>query len=106
MIIINKPHLCTTIPIWAPKYHTNSGEYEVWISQAKVRYASPVIIIKFTKAKHLLGQRFCVRRQDVERSPTGTNGKIGVYKVPFDKLEGYDTGQEVRDLVNNLWEEP
>lgn len=104
-MIIQKPSHCTHIPIWQPKYDTESGDWEVWILQRKVAYSSPVMIIEFTKAKHLMGQRFCIRRQDVEKCPIGSNGCAPVYKVPFNKLESYDTSQEVVDLANNLFED-
>lgn len=104
-MIISKPHLCTKIPIWYPKYNTDEGEWEVWLSKHKVGYASPIIIIEFTKAKHLKSQRFAVRRQDVERCEMTTNGKIPVYKVPFSKLEGYDTPQDVLQTVNNIFKD-
>lgn len=101
--ILHKPHLCTTLDIWMPKYNTESGDWEVWISQRKVAYSSPLIIINFVKAKHLQGQRFCVRRQDIERSPVGTNGKIPVYKVPFYKLDSWQTAQEVMEIAETVW---
>lgn len=106
-MVIHKLHLCTRIPIWNPKYSGDSaaGNWEVWISQSKVNFASPVVIIEFTKAKHLIGGRFCIRKQDIQRSPVGTNGKIPVYKVPFDKLESYETASELRDLALNIWED-
>lgn len=102
-MIIKSPHLCTTLDIWQPKYGTQSGGWEVWLSKFKIRYASPVIIIKFTKAKHLIGQRFAVRRQDVEQSPVGTNGKIQVYRVPFEKLEPYETPADIRNVVEEIF---
>lgn len=104
MILINKPYLVTKLPIWSPKYHTDSGEWEVWIACKKVAYASPVIIVEFTKAKHLMSQRFAVRRQDVERCERGTNGRIEVYKVPFDLLEDWQTYEELfkeEEYANN-----
>lgn len=104
-MIITKPHLCTRLPIWAPKYHSESGQWEIWVSRYKVAHASPVIIIEFTKAKHLIGQRFAVRRQDVERSPVGTNGKIPVYRVPFDVLENYETPADIHNIINKLFRE-
>jgi hypothetical protein len=104
-MIINRPHLCTKISIWYPKYVTASGDYEAWISKFKVRYASPVIIVEFIKAKHLQGQRFAVRRYDVERSPIGSNGRIPVYMVPFGKLEPYETPADVQNTVNQLFKE-
>lgn len=104
-MLITKPHLCTVLPIWYPKYDTPSDEYEVWISKFKVRYASPVIIVQFTKAKHLRGQRFAVRRQDIERSPVGSNGRIQVYRVPFSKLEPYETPADLHNTVNELFKE-
>lgn len=104
-MIINRPHLCTKLPIFYPKYNTEHGEWEVWLSVNKVAYSSPIIIIEFTKAKHLKGQRFCVKRQEVERSPIGTNGKIAVYRVPFSKLEPWESAQEVRETANMLFED-
>jgi hypothetical protein len=98
-IIIHKPHLCTKLEIWQPKYHTDSSKWEVWLHQSKVSHASSVIIVEFTKAKHLKGQRFCIARQKAEQAPVGTNGRVPVYKVPFDELEGYETAAEVRDLA-------
>lgn len=102
-MLISKPHLCTKLEIWQPKYHTESGEWEVWPLRRKIAYASPVIIIQFTKAKHLEGQRFCIRRQDVERCPVGTNGRAQVYRVPFNKLEPYETPADVINTANQLF---
>lgn len=101
-MIIAKPHLLTKLEIWYPKYGDTDG-WEVWISKQKAHHASSVMIIEFTKAKHLKGQRFCVTRDAVTHSPSGTNGKIAVYKVPFERLEGYDTAQEVIETVNNIF---
>lgn len=103
-MIISKAYLLTKLDIWFPKYHTPSGEPEVWISQYKAVHSSGVILINFTKAKHLVGQRYCVRRDDVVRSPVGTNGRIAVYRVPFAKLEAWETQEEVYAIANNLWE--
>jgi len=103
-MIIHKPHLCTVLEIWAPKYNSASGDWEVWLSVRKVSFSSPVILIKFTKAKHLIGQRFCITRREVERSEVTTNGRIPVYKVPFKKLEGWDSAQEIADIATSLFE--
>lgn len=103
-MLINKLHLATKIPIWYPKYDTPSGDYEVWISKFKMRYASPVVIVQFTKAKHLIGQRFAIRRYDIEKCPTGTNGKIQVYKVPFSMLEPYETAADIALEASQLFQ--
>lgn len=103
-LIISKPHLCTHIPIFYPKYNTDGEDWEVWISVKKVTYASPVILVIFTRAKHLAGQRFAVRKDVVMKCEKGTNGKIPVYMVEFSKLEAYETAQEVRDLAEGLYE--
>lgn len=105
-MILHSPHLCTKIQIWQPKYHTEDSEdWEVWLSKNKVLHASPVILVEFTKAKHLKNQRFCVRRQDAERSPEGTNGRIPVYKVPFSKLGGWKSAKEVNEIALKIFEE-
>lgn len=106
-MIISHPQLCTILPIWFPKYHVKEDpdSWEVWPLVSKVNYASPVVIVKFTKAKHLEGQRFCIKRQDIEKCEIGTNGKAPVYKVPFNMLESYQTAQEVYDLATNIFED-
>lgn len=43
------------------------------------------------------------RRQDVEHCPLGSNGKAPVFKVPFDKLESYDTPAEVREIALSVF---
>jgi hypothetical protein len=98
-----KPYLCTKLPIWSPKYDTEGEMWEVWILASKVYHATPTIIIEFTKAKHLMGQRFCIRRQDVEHCPLGSNGKAPVFKVPFDKLESYDTQAEILETALSIF---
>jgi len=100
-MIIQKPHLCTTIEIWSPKYG-DVDEWEAWVSQFKVTHASPIIIIKFTKAKHLIGQRFAVRREIVERCEKTTNGKIPVYRVPLSKMEYWETPKEIHDIIDSF----
>lgn len=99
-MIIHKLHLVTKIPIWYPRYHDNV----VLISQYKVHHASSVIIIEFTKAKHLQGQRFCVTRDVAEHCPIETNGKINCYAIPMGKLEGWETAQEVATVARGLWD--
>lgn len=102
-MILNKPHLLTKLEIWHPKYNTEHGDWEVWVLKRKVAYASPVILIEFTKAQHLIGQRFCMRRQVVEKCEVGTNGKAEVYRIPFNKLEDWSSAQEVREVAESLF---
>lgn len=109
-ITINKPHLCTKLPIWAPKYsekYAKYGEEVVLVHRTKVAYASPVIIIEFTKAKHLLGQRFCIRKDVVMRCDIGSNGAAvdNMYIVPFSKLDTWQTGAEVHALVMGVFDD-
>lgn len=106
-MIIQKPHLCTKMDIWAPRYsdaYTATDERVALLAQYKITHASPVIIVTFTKAKHLLGQRFCIRRSDVVRCPVDSNGKIPCYAVPMSMFESWESGAEVRDLVESIFE--
>lgn len=98
-MILKSPHLCTKLEIWSPRYHDSV----VLLSQNKVHHASSVILIEFTKAKSLLGQRFCVTRDTVQSCPLETNGKIKCYAVPMDKLESWETAQEVADIANKIF---
>lgn len=104
---INKPHLLTHLPIWAPRYssaYTDTDERVALLAQYKVVQASPVIIVEFTKAKHLAGQRFCIRKEDVLRCPLDSNGKIPCYAVPMSKFEGWETGAELHALAMAAFE--
>lgn len=110
-MILKDPSKLTTLDIWAVRYKEQSkgtGEWEVLINDYHVdnAHASPVVIVTFSKAKHLQGQRYCIKRSDITSSPTemhkSKQGRpIRRYVVPFSKLEGYDTAQEVKDIINN-----
>jgi hypothetical protein len=99
---IHKPHLCTKLDIWAPRYsdaYTDTDERVALLAQYKVANASPVIIVNFTKAKHLEGQRFCIKKEDVMRCKLDTNGKIPCYAVPMSKFEPWESAAELRDMA-------
>lgn len=103
-MIVHKPHLLTKLPIWNPKYSSENG-WTVLLSKSKVHHASSVILIEFTKAKHLRGQRFCITRDEAQRSPVVTNGKIECYNVPFDSLQGWESAQEAREAAFAAFED-
>lgn len=108
-MIFNHPERLTKLDIWAVRYketHTG-GEWEVLINDYHVTHASPWVLIEFTKAKHLKGQRFCIKRTDIQNCPTeihkAKSGKqIRRYVVPFSKLEGWDTVEEVKETINSF----
>jgi hypothetical protein len=107
-MIIHKPHLCTKLVVWAPKYNNGSltqdyGEQVALLHRRKVDFASPVVLIEF-KAKHLQGQRFCIRKQDAQRHAIGTNGKAQMYEIPMSHFDSWSTAQEVRDLAIGLFD--
>lgn len=104
---INNPHLLTKLEIWAPRYsdaYVGDGERVVLLAKYKVAQSSPIILIEFTKAKHLLGQRFCVSRDDVLKCQVNNNGKIPCYAVPMSKLETWQTAAEVHDIAMKVFE--
>jgi hypothetical protein len=104
--IINKPHHCTKLDIWAPRYssaYTDTNERVVLIAQYKVQYSSPIVIINFSKAKHLAGQRFCIKRENIVKYPLDTNGKIPCYAVPMSAFESWESGAEVLAIANELF---
>lgn len=105
-MIINKPHHCTVLEIWTPRYsdaYKEHGERVALLAQYKVDQSSPYIIIKFTKAKHLIGQRYAIRKVDAQACKIDSNGKIPCYAVPLSKLESWESGQEVIDKANNIF---
>lgn len=97
------PHLLTKLEIWAPKYHTESGEYEVWLHKGKVYRSTPYILVEFTKAKHLMGQRFCISRNDAQKGREVTNGKATCLALPISKFESWDTVEEIKQKAEELW---
>lgn len=105
-VIFSKPHLLTKLDIWSPRYkdkHGDLAEPVVLLAQYKVQQASPWILVDFSKAKHLRGLRFCIKRQDAESCPLDSSTKIPCYAVPLSKFESWDTVQEVKETVNRLW---
>jgi hypothetical protein len=105
-MIINQPHLCTHLPVWAPRYkdkYREYGEYVALVHKRKVDFSSPVIIIEFPKAKHLAGQRFCIRKQDAQRCEVGTNGVAPMYLIPMSAFEPWESAAEIRDIAESLF---
>lgn len=106
-MIIHKPHLCTVLDIWTPRYssaYTETAEQVALLAKYKVDQSSPVIIINFTKAKHLAGQRFCIKKVDVQRCNLDSNGKIPCYAVPMSMFESWESGSEARDIALAVFE--
>lgn len=108
MKLIHKPHLLTRLEIWAPKYstaYTDTEERVALLAKYKVDYASPVIIVEFTKAKHLMFQRFCIDREKAKSFPLESNTKIPCYAVPMSAFEPYELATELRDEAFSVFEE-
>lgn len=103
-MIFNKPHLLTKLEIWTPRYSDayKDGERVALLAKYKVDQASPWILVEFTKAKHLNGQRYCIKRVDAQRCNLDTNGKIPCYAVPMSKFENWDTVQEVKSIIKSF----
>jgi len=101
--ILKNAHLCTVMQIWTPrysdKYKNELSEPVALLSQSKVHHASPEIIVKFTKAKHLQGQRFTISREKAQKAPVDSNGKISCYAVPLSWFEPYITSVENRQHI-------
>lgn len=92
--------------IWSPRYkdkHGDLAEPVVLMARYKVDQASPWIIVDFTKARHLIGQRYCIKRSDAQSCPLDSNTKIPCFAVPLSKLENWDTAKEVKEIVEELW---
>lgn len=106
-MIINSPHLCTYIEVWAPLYHTKYrkyGEAVALVHRDKVYRSSAVIIINFTRAKHLSGQRFCILREDAMKHEIGTNGAEpdNMYIIPMSHLDGWQSGREISEIARSI----
>lgn len=105
-MIFKRPSLLTHLDIWAPRYsdaYKDGQERVALLAKYKVDQASPWLIVEFTKAKHLIGQRYCIRRRDAQKCAIDSNGKIPCYAVPMSSLEGWDTVEEVKKIVEEIF---
>jgi hypothetical protein len=105
-MIVKNPNALTKLEIWFPKYssaYTELEERVVLLAKYKVDAGSPVLIIEFTKAKHLMRQRYCIPRHEVQTMKVDSNGKIPVYIVPMSRLYTYDTVEDVKQTVDELF---
>lgn len=105
-MIFKNPERLTHLDIWTPRYsdaYGEEGERVALLAQYKVAHASPWIIVTFTRAKHLAGQRFCIKRVDVEKCKVDSNGSIPCYAVPMSAFEHWDTAAEVVNIANKIF---
>lgn len=104
-MITLEPFMCTKLPIYYPKYSTQyqeGGERVALLLKSKVDRATPIIIVEFTKAKHLLGQRFAIHRGKAQSFPVVSNGNTvngNCYEVPMSALDGWETPDEAEQAV-------
>jgi hypothetical protein len=105
-MIIKNPHLLTNLDIWTPRYSDayTTGDRVALLAKYKVDHASPTILITFTKAKHLAGQRFAIARQKAQSFPLDTNGRITCYAIPMSALEPWETAAEVHDIAMSIFD--
>lgn len=101
-MIIKHPEMCTKLEIWAPKYHADNG-WEVWLHKVKTDHATGTIIIDFTKAKHLAGQRHAILKSEAQKYPVGSNGKAPMYRVPYSALESWSSAREVAETAKSIF---
>ena len=100
--------MLTKLEIWQPRYsstYTDTKERVALLACYKVNQATPIILIEFTKAKHLLGQRFAITREKATSYPVDTNGKINCYAVPMSAFSNWETQAGVYQMANNMFEE-
>lgn len=105
-MIFRQPHLLTKLEIWSPRYsskYNKEGEWVALLAKYKVQQASPWILIEFSRAPHLKGLRFCIKRSEAETYPIETNGRIEVYAIPMSELEQWDTAEEVKAVALSLF---
>lgn len=105
-MIVTKRTLTTTIDLWYPRYndkYTATGERCFLPACYKVRGGANVIIIEFSKAKHMLGLRFAMKRSDIMKYPEVSNGSISCYAVPESKWEPVETPEDIYKIIEELW---
>ena len=103
-MIVRYPHMTTKLEIWFPRYssaYTETGERVALLAKYKIERATPQIIVEFTKAKHLIGQRFAINKNYVMNCPIDSNGKIPCYAVPMSAFDTWETPEELetREII-------
>lgn len=98
----------TVLEIWYPRYssqYTDVQERVVLLAKYKVDNAAPWIVIEFTKAKHLLGQHYCISKAEAREHRVENNGSIPCYSVPMSHLQTWEEAWELKETINELWPE-
>lgn len=110
--ILTNTHLLTQQTVFTPRYHDKrdsaGNEWICLIPCYKIDAGTPWQILKFTKAKHLLGRQYCLERAAVQRcevaiikSKQGTD--VRMYEIPEHLWTPYDTVNQIREVVEQLW---
>ena len=105
-MIITKRTPTTVIDLWFPRYsskYTEAKDYVFLPATYKVRQGERVIIIEFSKAKHMKGLKFCMLRDDIMKYPIQSNGRIPCYSVPQGKWKPVETPEDIKRILTNLW---
>lgn len=94
--------------IWQPKYsaaYTDTNERVALLAKYKVDHAGAMILIEFTKAKHLAGQRYCISKENAMQAPIDSNGTIACYAVRMSDLLPWETKDEAREAAFKVFED-
>ena len=111
MILIKEPRLTTKLEVFTPRYknkHQAGGEMEALLHMRKVHQATSIIIVEFTKAKHLQGQRFAITRDTVQKCPIGSNRKDGIknmYIVPMSLFDNWRSYEEEHNIAIYIFDD-
>lgn len=104
--VIRNAHLKKKKAVWAPKYSNKYEEkYGEWVCLLNRRdveqWPDKVILIEFTKAKHLQGLRFCIEREDAQNHDVGSNGAeaANMYEIPMSHLHRWITNEEDNERI-------
>lgn len=104
-MIITKNTSYTVIPIWSPKYSTKYGEEQEWCllpAVYKVQQATNIIVCEITKAKHILGYRYCMTRKQAMTYPQVSNNSIMCYEIPMSHFENFETPEEIWQVIDSF----
>jgi hypothetical protein len=107
MFVIKNPHMQQKLEVWAPKYDSTSltqdyGEQVVLIHKGKVFHGeSEYILVEFTKAKHLVGLRFAIKRDYAKKHATGTNKKAAMLEIPMSHFKAWESALEERERMRD-----
>lgn len=105
--------LMTRHEVFTPRYHdkrdSDEKEWVCLIPCYKIRGGSPLQLIDYTRAKHLIGLRYFIKRSEVEQChvhqvKSKQGNMVDMYEIPEHLWHTWETTEELHDTAMELFD--